>query len=118
MFLEAASAGGAVADGTVAQDAGQASAFWAIRESITESLAKNGAVYKYDLSLPAALLYRLVEETQQRIGEGMARAYRLGWSHMNRGGQGPFGARVRSRTFFSPVRVPVLNGFWLLLIRT
>lgn len=68
-FLDAASEGGAVQNGTLAQDAGQAAGLWAIREGITESLAKNGVVYKYDLSLPVADLYRLVEDTQQRIGE-------------------------------------------------
>ena len=56
-------------NGTIAQDAGQAAGLWAIREGITESLAKNGVVYKYDFSLPVTDLYRLVEDTQQRIGE-------------------------------------------------
>ncbi|GAQ88748.1 FAD/FMN-containing dehydrogenases [Klebsormidium nitens] len=81
-FLEAASAGEVVQNGTIAQDAGQAAGLWAIREGITESLAKNGVVYKYDFSLPVTDLYRLVEDTQQRIGPlGVA----VGYGHLGDG---------------------------------
>lgn len=69
VFLEKASEAGAIDNGTVAQDASQAGGLWRIRESITESLGKNGVVYKYDLSLPVVHLYKLVEETQERIGK-------------------------------------------------
>jgi FAD/FMN-containing dehydrogenase len=74
VFLEKASEAGAIDNGTVAQDASQAGGLWRIRESITESLGKNGVVYKYDLSLPVVHLYKLVQETQERIGKPETRS--------------------------------------------
>lgn len=49
-----------VEDGTVAQDGVQAQGIWRLRESISEALRHAGAVYKYDLSLPTADMYRCV----------------------------------------------------------
>ena len=46
---------GVVVDGTVARDSAQAAALWAIREGITGALARSGAVYKYDVSIPLRL---------------------------------------------------------------
>jgi FAD/FMN-containing dehydrogenase len=41
-----------VTDGTLAQHAGEASAIWALRESISESLSATGMPHKNDISLP------------------------------------------------------------------
>ena len=57
---------GLVASGTIAQDQAQAAAIWRVREGITEALGKSGAVYKYDVSIPLAQLYDLVEVQLRR----------------------------------------------------
>ena len=54
-YLEATMSDGVVADGTVARDSTQTAALWAIREGITGALARSGAVYKYDVSIPLRL---------------------------------------------------------------
>ncbi|KAG9132286.1 hypothetical protein Leryth_012957 [Lithospermum erythrorhizon] len=66
-FLMDAVENGLVTDGVLAQDINQASSFWHIREGIPEALMKAGAVYKYDLSLPVAKMYDLVEDLRARL---------------------------------------------------
>jgi D-2-hydroxyglutarate dehydrogenase len=61
-FLKSVMGSGLVVDGTIAQDETQAAAIWKLRESITPALSASGAVYKYDVSVPLAELYSLVEE--------------------------------------------------------
>lgn len=39
-------------------------------QGVTESLQKAGVVYKYDLSIPVAELYALVEVMRERLGRG------------------------------------------------
>ena len=94
-----------VLDGALAQDTTQAQAFWALRETITESIGKSGKVYKYDLSVPLDKMYGLVEKMRIRLGEkgllkddGSGEVIGcLGFGHM---GDGQF--------FFTvPVSVPV-----------
>lgn len=58
-----------VLDGALAQDTTQAHAFWALRETITESIGKSGKVYKYDLSVPLDKMYGLVEKMRIRLKE-------------------------------------------------
>jgi FAD/FMN-containing dehydrogenase len=58
-----------VLDGALAQDTTQAQAFWALRETITESIGKSGKVYKYDLSVPLDKMYGLVEKMRIRLSE-------------------------------------------------
>ena len=58
-----------VLDGALAQDTTQAHAFWALRETITESIGKSGKVYKYDLSVPLDKMYGLVEKMRIRLSE-------------------------------------------------
>ena len=61
----------------IAQDQTQFKEIWAIREGITECLAKDGFVYKYDIryfcfwltSLPLPILYDLVLEVKKRLGD-------------------------------------------------
>lgn len=66
-FLEYVMEKEIVSDGVVAQDETQAKSLWGWREGIPESLGFWGGVYKYDLSIPIAELYDLVEETRERI---------------------------------------------------
>ena len=56
-----------VADGVVAQDQTQVNDLWGCREGIPECLGHWGGVYKYDLSIPIAELYALVEETREKL---------------------------------------------------
>mmetsp|Transcript_34852 Transcript_34852/g.48342 ORF Transcript_34852/g.48342 Transcript_34852/m.48342 type:complete len:523 (-) Transcript_34852:184-1752(-) len=58
-----------VVGGTLAQGAQQQQQLWRIREGITEALARAGAVFKYDLSMPVPLMYELVEEMRARLRE-------------------------------------------------
>lgn len=67
-YLQALMSEGVVADGTIAQAQTQAAALWRVREGITEALGKSGAVYKYDLSMPLASMYELVEVMRERVG--------------------------------------------------
>lgn len=56
-----------ISDGTLAQDLTQYRDLWAIRERVPEALVADGYVFKYDFSLPPSRMYKLVEETQQRM---------------------------------------------------
>lgn len=82
MFLESVMEDELVADGAVAQDQAQLASFWRIREGCAEALQKAGAVYKYDLSLPVASMYSLVEATRKRL-EGHAEV--VAWGHLGDG---------------------------------
>jgi len=70
-------------DGTVAQDGAQIAAFWQIREQITLALGKQGAVHKYDLSVPVPKLYELVLEMRERLGSEATDV--VGYGHMGDG---------------------------------
>ncbi|KAI5065125.1 hypothetical protein GOP47_0019820 [Adiantum capillus-veneris] len=81
-FLEACMENGLVADGVVAQDNQQFTSFWHLREGVTEALSKEGAVYKYDLSIPVPHLYSVVEDLQKRLGD---LAIVMGYGHLGDG---------------------------------
>jgi FAD/FMN-containing dehydrogenase len=66
-FLEKSMTTGAVSDGVVAEDETQFRTLWRLREAITEALSREGAVYKYDLSIPIGKMYNLVQEMRQRL---------------------------------------------------
>ncbi|KXZ53063.1 hypothetical protein GPECTOR_8g57 [Gonium pectorale] len=69
-FLEAVMSDGCVADGTLASSEAQAAAIWRLREGIAEALARRGAVYKYDVSLPTSGMYDMVEALRGRLAAG------------------------------------------------
>ncbi|XP_078180819.1 FAD-linked oxidases family protein [Carex rostrata] len=73
---------GVILDGAIAQDISQASIFWRIREGIAEASIKEGACYKYDLSLPVEKLYGIVEEMRLRLDK-MAKV--IGYGHLGDG---------------------------------
>ena len=56
-----------VSDGVLAQDETQMMSLWSWREGIPECLGHWGGVYKYDVSIPLADLYKLVEDTRDRL---------------------------------------------------
>ena len=66
-FLEYVMEKEIVQDGVVAQDETQIRALWGWREGVPECLGHWGGVFKYDLSIPIAELYSLVEETKEKI---------------------------------------------------
>ncbi|CAO2647217.1 Nn.00g081390.m01.CDS01 [Neocucurbitaria sp. VM-36] len=66
-FLEHVLENEIVQDGVLAQDQTQVQELWSWREGITEVLGHEGGVYKYDLSIPIAELYDLVNETRDRL---------------------------------------------------
>ncbi|CAN6439405.1 unnamed protein product [Victoria cruziana] len=81
-FLMKSMEGGLISNGVVAQDMGQISSFWRIREGVSEALVRAGAVYKYDLSLPVEKIYEIVEEMRLRLGQS---AKVLGYGHLGDG---------------------------------
>lgn len=66
-FLEYVLSEEIVSDGVLAQDETQVKSLWGWREGITEAIGHYGGTYKYDVSIPIEDLYRLVEETKQRL---------------------------------------------------
>lgn len=56
-----------VSDGVLAQDETQMQSLWSWREGISECLGHWGGVYKYDLSIPLPELYKIVEDTRERL---------------------------------------------------
>ena len=69
---------GFVINGTVASDSTQIETLWRIRESLSESLSKEGHVYKYDLSLPYDKFYGIVEALKERLPAELATIYSYG----------------------------------------
>ena len=66
-FLEHVMSEDIVADGVLAQDETQMQSLWSWREGISECLGHWGGVYKYDLSIPLPELYKIVEDTRERL---------------------------------------------------
>ncbi|XP_063771914.1 D-2-hydroxyglutarate dehydrogenase, mitochondrial isoform X2 [Pseudophryne corroboree] len=83
VFLENALDSGFVTSGTVATDESKIMSLWALRERITEALAHDGYVYKYDLSVPVEKLYTLVEETRTRLSTSAQCV--VGYGHLGDG---------------------------------
>lgn len=68
-FLGNAMEEGLVEDGIIAQDETQLRNLWTWREGIPEASTAAGGVYKYDVSIPLADLYGLVEAASERLAE-------------------------------------------------
>ncbi|KAF2279937.1 uncharacterized protein EI97DRAFT_410780 [Westerdykella ornata] len=66
-LLEDVMENGIVSDGTLAQDQTQIQELWSCREGIPEHLGHWGGVYKYDLSIPIASMYDLVNDVRDRL---------------------------------------------------
>ncbi|KAL1593697.1 D-lactate ferricytochrome c oxidoreductase [Paraconiothyrium brasiliense] len=66
-FLEHVMETEVVSDGVLAESQTQVAELWACRERITECLGHWGGVYKYDLSIPIAQMYDLVEDIRERM---------------------------------------------------
>ncbi|RVX71270.1 putative D-lactate dehydrogenase, mitochondrial [Exophiala mesophila] len=66
-FLEHVMGEEIVSDGVLAQDETQLRSLWRWREGITEAIGHFGGTYKYDVSIPIQDLYKLVEDTRERL---------------------------------------------------
>ncbi|TGZ85199.1 hypothetical protein EX30DRAFT_326189 [Ascodesmis nigricans] len=66
-LLEDLMESGDVTDGTLAESETQARELWGWREGIPEVLGHGGGVYKYDVSIPLAEFYTLVEDTRAHL---------------------------------------------------
>ncbi|KAI9182892.1 D-lactate ferricytochrome c oxidoreductase [Blastocladiella emersonii ATCC 22665] len=108
-YLEQLLENGVAVDGAVAQDGTQSAAMWSIRESIPEACSKDGAVFKYDVSMPVPVLYELVEATRQRMRDLKVPGVRsvIGYGHV---GDGNLHLNV-SADDYSPEVVNALEPF-------
>jgi len=87
-FLEAAYEGALIREGVVAADTRQAKRLWRLREDLSVGVSRRGHVFKYDVSLPLARMYSLVEATRERLSvRGWdARGVRpVGYGHLGDG---------------------------------
>ena len=57
-------------DGVVAQDETQSKSIWGVREGLTEALGKEGAVYKYDISMPVSKINDCVLDMRDHLEKG------------------------------------------------
>lgn len=83
-MLESAMEQEIVLDGCIAQDSQQQIALWTLRETITDALARQGTVYKYDVSLPTQRMYELCEWMTERLGS-IPECGVVGYGHLGDG---------------------------------
>ena len=69
-------------DGTLASSEAQMKAIWGLREGITTSLNHDGTVWKYDVSLPVAKMYEIVEDFRNRLKDAPGMVRVVGYGHM------------------------------------
>ena len=83
-FYDKASAAGLCTDAVLAENAGQFAQLWSIRERLAESSNQDGYFYNYDVSLPLANIYELVEVMRRRLADT---AYKrcIGYGHLGDG---------------------------------
>jgi len=68
--------------GLVAASAPERENIWGVREGCPKALKRAGPHYKYDLSLPTAEMYTLVDASRERLGD---KAVVLGYGHIGDG---------------------------------
>jgi len=74
-----------VSDGTMSQDMNQAAALWRLREACPEAVSKAGWAFKYDVSVPPAQMYELVQVTRERLKHLVPPAQVVGYGHLGDG---------------------------------
>lgn len=79
----------------VSKNMQESKTLWKLREGISESLKREGYVYKYDFSIPSRLHYQMVEDTKKRLGN---RAKVVGYGHIGDGTQKEVEAVVEKET--------------------
>ncbi|CAG9972050.1 unnamed protein product [Clonostachys byssicola] len=68
-FLEDVMAKEIISDGVVAQDETQVKTLWSWREGVPECIGHWGGTYKYDVSIPIADMYQIVDDVHARLLE-------------------------------------------------
>ncbi|GMT15097.1 hypothetical protein PFISCL1PPCAC_6394 [Pristionchus fissidentatus] len=86
-FVEEALGNELAEDGVAANSENERAHIWRLREESPLAAAKDGYIYKFDVSLPLEHFYRLTEETREKL-KGRARVYCYGHlgdgnSHLN-----------------------------------
>ena len=71
-FVEKAMAEGMVVDGALAQNLGQVEQFWATREACNPSVASQGYVYKYDVSLAVDEFSDFADEVRSSLQQQLS----------------------------------------------
>ncbi|KAK9502173.1 hypothetical protein O3M35_012756 [Rhynocoris fuscipes] len=94
-FIDKAVTAGYVTDGTYTFEPSRINNLWQLRERITESLAKNHYVYKYDLTLPLDKYYESVYAIRNRL-EGTNALAVTGFGHI---GDGNIHLNVQTKEF-------------------
>lgn len=84
IFLDKAMSDGIVLDGTVTNEPSRMLYLWQLRERIAEALLLDGAVYKYDISLPVRHFYNIVPELQNKL-KGTSADLVTGYGHIGDG---------------------------------
>lgn len=66
-------------DGTLAFDETSAQSLWKMRETISESLRRDGGprLFKYDISMPLPVMYEIIQDMRKRLGD-TARVFGFG----------------------------------------
>jgi D-2-hydroxyglutarate dehydrogenase len=82
-FLESRMQEGSVLNGVLAASEQQATDLWKVREDIGVALVRNGTLFKYDISLPAASFYDVVIALRQRLSGFKAEVF--GFGHVGDG---------------------------------
>lgn len=73
---------GLVGDAAIAQNVGQAQAFWAIRDDIDALIAAMRPVFLYDISLPQVHMARYVEELEAALSQSWPTARLAVFGHI------------------------------------
>jgi FAD/FMN-containing dehydrogenase len=81
-FVETAFVEGLVKDGAVAQSLSQVQDFWKIRESCNPSVATQGYVYKYDVSLAVTEFEDFIQEIRNGLSINTGDAICTNWGHV------------------------------------
>ena len=87
VFLSRLYDAGTIRNGYLAQDAGQISEMWGIRESCNPCVSRAGCVYKFDVSVPIEDYVAIARDIEGRLWSSMEREDVVVclWGHINDG---------------------------------
>lgn len=72
-------------EGTMAHDQTQQGRLWSLRETIPEACAREGIVYKYDVSLAQSAIYSPITDLRERLKDRAALKQVIGYGHFGDG---------------------------------
>jgi FAD/FMN-containing dehydrogenase len=76
---------GLVDDGTIAGSEAQRQALWALRENITEAMAREGMVLRHDVAVPVSRVPALIERAYQGLTQAVPGARAMPFGHVGDG---------------------------------